>query len=236
LWLNTTCETDIAYCKHLQKQFSWIKTFDLTVPYAGNGSINSFFKLASDPNTIYIRLDDDIVYIEPTFIKKLVNKRKQDLLSPLIYPLIINNGNINSLMQQRNKLWANTPITIALNAQNELFYDPKLTEKLHLDFIKDVKQNNVSKYYIPDTSFTNFYRVSINCISWYGELIGKILPIHGDEEQFLSVTLPKQLQIPNALFGEAICAHFAFVTQREFLDKTNVLNEYKLIASSLNEN
>ena len=85
LWINTQNQEDIQYCKFLEKTNNWIKTIDLDNPYQGCLSIYTFFKHAEDLDSIYIRLDDDIVWLSENFIKNLSDFRIKNPKYFLVY-------------------------------------------------------------------------------------------------------------------------------------------------------
>jgi hypothetical protein len=47
-----------------------------------------------------------------------------------------------------------------------------------------------------------------------------------DEEKWLSEEKPREMQMPNCILGSALCAHFAFYKQRDWMDQTDVLRLY----------
>ena len=55
-------------------------------------NIFRFFKYASDPNSVYIRLDDDVLYLEPNFCKKMFNFRIENKEPFVVFGNIINNA------------------------------------------------------------------------------------------------------------------------------------------------
>lgn len=231
LWLNTTNKEDIDYCKGLESQNEWIKTIDLEVPYNSSRSIYSFFKYACDINTIYIRLDDDIVWMEKNFIKNLSLFRLNNPDYFLVYPNIINNAIIDHINQRFGSL--NIEDILSYNS-----FDPngwlneKISQKKHEYFIKHIYDMNTNKFKFGKWILNRYERVSINCISWFGEEFEKFYgKVEEDEEQWLSVIKPKEIEKYNIIYGEAICVHFAFYTQRHYLDKsTNILDLYKEIS------
>jgi hypothetical protein len=88
----------------------------------------------------------------------------------------------------------------------------------------------IEDYYIDDYTIDDYCRTSINCICWFGNTMKEIKnEVHGDEEQFLSVTYPKNNNAPNKIVGNIICSHFAYHTQRAFMDNTNILEIYKTL-------
>ena len=77
-------------------------------------------------------------------------------------------------------------------------------------------------------------RFSINCILWFGGEMAEFKgEVPGDDEEFLSCIKPTQLGKANCFNGDALIAHFAFGTQREGLDKMDILNRYGNILHEL---
>ena len=105
--------------------------------------------------------------------------------------------------------------------------DPYFAENVHLDFLSKYKNQT---FYIPNCYINNDERVSINVISWRGDEFSKFGGIvHGDEEHWLSVIKPQSINKFNKIIGNTLFVHYAFFTQRDYLDTTNILNEYKTI-------
>jgi hypothetical protein len=50
-----------------------------------------------------------------------------------------------------------------------------------------------------------------------------------DEEEYLTNIVTKNKNIVNCICGNALCSHYSYWTQKEFLDKTNILKKYKEI-------
>lgn len=237
LWLNTVNQDDINYCKKLEKNNKWIKTIDLDIPFNSNYSIHTFFKHACDPNKIYIRLDDDIVWLESNFIKKLSTFRYENPQYFLVYGNIINNAIVDHL----NQRFGNLKITkkIEYNALDfNGWANPEVAEEKHKMFLKNIFNNNIEKFKFKQWILDIYERVSINCISWLGSEFAKFNGIVGiDEEYWLSQVKPSELEKPNIIYGEVVCVHYAFHTQREHLNrKTNILSEYKFISELKNRN
>ena len=234
LWLNTDNISDINYCKELELSFPLIKTFPLTCPLDKNNSIYKFFVNCIDLDSVYVRLDDDIVYLEKDFCKKLFQFRKENSDPFLVYGNVINNSCISFLHQQKKLL--NVPgLQIEYNCMGNMWKssEAQYVEKMHNEFIKEVKlKKNAEFLHFEDPwIFKDYEHVSINCISWLGKTFASFDGNVGvDEERWLSCDKPKQLQTPNVVFGKAVCSHFSFYTQREHLDQTNLLEQYNSIS------
>ena len=187
-----------------------------------------FFKFAIDPDTIYIRLDDDVVWLEPNLIRKLSKFREQNTEPFLVYSNTINNAMMTYLHQRMNAI-DNSSLDIkveycAFDPQG--LKNPIVAEKVHNNFINKVKNNKLDDYKFKRWNLIGYETVSINCISWLGkdfkEFEGNV---HIEEEPWLSRTKPIELNSPNTIF-----AHFAFGPQREYLDRTDILQKYENLA------
>ena len=54
-----------------------------------------------------------------------------------------------------------------------------------------------------------------------------------DEEQWLSCDKPKEIQKPNIIFGDCLFVHYAFFTQVQYIDNTDILELYKDISINI---
>ncbi len=238
IWVNTTNKSDIAYFKQLEKEYKGFITLDerfLEERETGeNRNIYRFFDKCIDSDTIYIRLDDDIVYLQPDFIKLLATYRINNPDPFLVYGTILNNGVIDSIVQNLG-LYSSFPYFNYSCTDTIAFDDSHICENKHSYLL----HNYLLKLKTPPKLFEKwvlqrYERVSINCISWLGETFATFNGEVGeDEEAWLSMTHPEKTKNPNVVFGGAYCVHFAFGPQRDYLDKTNILSLYKQVAQYL---
>jgi hypothetical protein len=229
--MNTKVQEDIDYLHKLEKENDWIVCIECDVPVNGNSSIGSFIKNATDEDAIYIRLDDDVVYLEPNFIKELKEIRTMNEEPLIIYPNIINNAIISNL-HYRNNLIKYKSIPKYYVMDNIGWNDSEFALKLHAQFLNDlIIEKDINKWKSSYTKWMlyDFERVSINCICWFGKDMKDVVII-GDEEDYLSSILPRMRNRPAMIVNSPICAHFSFFTQRELLDKSGILEMYNTIS------
>lgn len=236
IWVNTNNNEDIQYFQYLHNKYSNFITLDYSAdkdPYKGNGgrAIHNFFKNTIDNNTIYIRLDDDIVWLEENFIKNLYNFRSNNPQYFLVYGNIINNAIIDHIHQRLGVL-PEKPVIGYGCMDHYGWWEPTMAEIKHKIFLDNLKNNTINKYKFSQWVLNAYERVSINAISWLGEEFAKFNgKVGGDEEQWLSVEKPTLLKKYNTIYGGALCSHFAFFTQRQYLDSTtDILEQYKNFA------
>lgn len=217
IWSNCKEYTDHMYVYHLAKEHPWIKLCPkpLNKKNTTMSVVDLFLDYILESNCLYIKIDDDIVFLERDLIKKVKEFRIQNPEPPVVYVNTINNGKCAYLHQQ-NGLLTDFP-KLSDSANNELWKSGELAYKLQKEFRKDLNACNHSKWYLKSQPING--RFSINCISWTSTSIPNIKDISGNEdEEWMTVDLPKILNKKNVLFGETVCQHFAYFPQR-LLDK-----------------
>lgn len=227
LWRNTNDQLDADYIYGLEIVDSRIKVIEPhSIQPGSNAAIRQFYKNCTDDKTIYIRFDDDVVFIESDFFYKFITFRVANPEYFLVFPNIINNAVCTYVQFTRGALnpaawihpWCMDPTT---------WGNPHFAEQLHRAFLSSVAENNVSHWYF-GPKLIALSRFSINCMAWFGRdfatFQGQVL---GDEEEFLSVIKPSELGRLNCIYGDAVVAHFAFHPQRKYLDCTDLLQMYE---------
>jgi hypothetical protein len=230
IWVNTDNDVDINYIQELNKVCDYIKLQYSEIPVDPNGShtatICKFFKKCIDEDSVYLRLDDDVVFIEKESIKKLFDFRIKNEQYFLVFGNILNNALITNLYQQRNIL-KNLPL-VTYNCEDEYGWrNGYFASDLHNIFLNKAVENKVSDFFIDNWELSNFERCSINVISWLGKTFKKFNGEVGNaEEIWLSSDKPKELNMPNIIFGNSLFSHYAFSPQRPILQQTNILERY----------
>jgi hypothetical protein len=232
IWLNTTDQNDISFFYKLSEIFDKIRIVEQPEGKVdGIKSINAFFKAATETDTIYIRLDDDIVWIEPDFFQKIVKFRIENPQYFLVAPLIINNALCTHILQNEKKIECTEYVRADVFDATGWRSD-KFALSLHRWFLNKLAEKSYTDIYCGRKPIA-LNRFSINCIAWFGETFqnfdGVVLE---DEEEFVTVTKPLELGMVNCFYCDTVIAHFAFFTQRRTLDKTTILSEYAEIADN----
>lgn len=230
--VNTSNTEDIGYCERLAgRNEDWIDTRYATGSDPGRGNLNIFRFLnefCSDPDAMYLRLDDDVVYLAPDFVRNMFAFREANPEYFLTYGNIINNSIISWIHQKRGNF--SYPVHSAYTCLCDVGWkDPKFAEQLHAAFVESPTD---PKWQFGTWIASDYDRISINAISWFGRELAEA-PVAEDEELWLSVLRPRELGRKNAINGDAVCAHFAYHTQREHLDAIDMLGRYAKLAPSL---
>jgi hypothetical protein len=263
LWFNVKHDEDRDYVLSLENEYTKIiRLFDKEHPGFGTPStIGYFFTSCCDPDSIYIRLDDDIVYVDIEGFKNLVEFRKADRTHFLVYPIIINNIFSSAFLQKYNAItypkssnlierWAARESSIRTT---EIAGRDVTTLRLHdyykgstfldslywadsqfCEFIHRKLLENITtpnKLYIQNIELSNHECMSIQAISWRGEDM-KGVPTE-EEESWLAYFNPKLTGKKNILFGTCVVGHYSHYNQLAALNRTDILDQYRKGADSL---
>ncbi|KAL9057975.1 MAG: hypothetical protein Q9206_002113 [Seirophora lacunosa] len=102
----------------------------------------------------------------------------------------------------------------------------------HYSFLENLEKDELARYNFGIWDY-QYERLSINMIAIWGDDIVDNLPFPEDDEQFLTVDLPKRLGRHSVMNGHAIASHYCFNAQRiddKGLEWTDILSRYQLYA------
>jgi len=102
-WLNTNVAEDIAYIHQLCAEHPdffrvCVKPFDASKTHGEN--IWKFFIDFAQPGTVYVRFDDDIVWMADDAVERIVRFRTEHPQPLLVLGNIVNNSNCSAAHQQ----------------------------------------------------------------------------------------------------------------------------------------
>jgi hypothetical protein len=234
-------EDDIAYAHELAERFPW---FHLKHRPAGvdlgNLPKQRYTGLAyremTDRDTVYVRLDDDVIYLHEHAIENLVRARL-DMPAPVaVFPIIFNNAICSHFLQACQKVplewgqvglycmdpvgWASGPFAVKLH---EL-----LLERIEGGTVEDL-------YLYQDFPIQPGTQFSVSCFASLGSMYADLphgpgVLVPDEEESFHTVHQPVATGVPNILRGNAIVSHWSFFTQHPFLNGTDLLERYRELA------
>jgi hypothetical protein len=236
LWVNTTDPADIKYMQEealKDPDFVKLEYLPDSVPHNGNLSIYTFFKNCQDPKTIYVRFDDDIIYIDTLeAFKNFLQYRIENPQYFLVYATILNNAVISHLLQRMGKLDMKAGYAGYECIDEVGWRDPLFAENIHHQILAWPSLNHL--HLGCNWLLAANERVSINCISWLGYDFSTFDGNVGhDEELWLSCEKPRADNRMNVIYGGFACVHYAFHTQRAHMDGTNVLSSYRKLLTKV---
>jgi hypothetical protein len=234
IWVNTTAKEDIDYMVYLKNNFNYIKLQYAEIPINGTASLPHYWRKCVDLDSIYLRLDEDIVYVHPNSLTKLYNKRLENEQPFLMYGNIVNNA-IHDFLYQKHGIIKPEPVFSYNYADSTGIHSSDFIKYLHELFLESYRNGTLDKFLIPDWELSHFERCSINVFSCTGKDFSTFGGnVAGGEEAWLSCVKPQSVNRPNMIYGDTLFVHFAFYTQRVFLEtSTNLLQQYKELSEKL---
>lgn len=218
LWVNTDDEDDIEYIYELEKENDKIKVFRVNGIIGHWGyTIFNFFKFADNLNTVYIRFDDDICFVEEGAVEKLANARlKNSWVNNLTEPFVISanvvNNTLGSAIHQEIGVLAKEAGIQTRTFNDATFCRADFFNLTHETFKNKLESGKLSDYYFPDMTLSDYQHFSINCFAFFAKDLMGITDM--EEEPYIYGKEPKRLNRPNMVKGDAIVVHLAYGSQR----------------------
>lgn len=196
-----------------------------------------FYKIISDKkfynNSIIIKCDDDILFIDINGLKNAIEQRIYDKKSFLIHSNCINN-NICCYYQKDNFKSIRNKLDIYPKGGilGPIFENPIYAYIMQYQFLHDCmnKIENIYEYYLKDIYINT--RISINFILLNGEDCKYLKNTKYDDEYELSSYYPEKLCRPNKIIGNFITCHYSYSMQEKILSRKK---ELKLMYNKLFE-
>jgi len=174
-------------------------------------------------DTVFLKLDDDIVYLDLDRLADFVAFRAAHPEYFLVSANVVNNGVCAYFQQQQGVIPA---------ALMELPYPERgfcgrlweradLAERLHDFFLDDPDRFRTEGTDVaPD-------RLSINCVSYLGADLDEMSAIGDDDEEELSVTIPRRLGRQNVIYRPMAASHLSFFSQEKAMGVARLLERYR---------
>lgn len=231
VWDNCRDVHDRAYVDSLEKKSGRIRILRREGANGSNRSINGFYAACTDPGAFYIKMDDDIVYLEENTASALLDAAVAEKGSHLWWsPLVVNNALCSWLLQQHGLLDTDRELTAQASCPTG-WKDPWFAAMLHRAFLTMLSRGQ--RIRLPKST-VSLSRYSINCIGFFGEDVVRYGPLfcpdHVSDEEWISAALPLRTGRFGRIVGETCVAHYSFYTQEHVLNTTDILDRYYQLA------
>ena len=222
-WIDTKESVEIENIKKLANCNNNIKIIE-------KSEKNCFFDNCIEENHIYIKIDEDICWMEDKSITNLIDFRITNPQYFVISGNIINNPMCDHIHHRmgHNK---DTPLP-AYECDNRFYINDNVSlEARHRNLLSAISKKTTKEYQFFQWLFFYHEKFNIDVISWFGEEFGKIaVPIHSNYEEYITVHKPKLNNQKNCMCGNALFLKFAYKEQISYMEKNNLLSTYKEIA------
>lgn len=245
IWLNTDDEQvdDLKWLKEQPDNFPWVRVIERPkdVERLHPKQLNSgyFYVNTTDKDTIYVRFDDDIVFIDDDFFYNLLDFRIDNPDYFLVMANIWNNAVTSFVAQRLGNIPASPVIEEPYCMDPVAWENPKFAETIHRVLQEHIAADTVSELFFDHADLNDASRFSISCFCFFGKdfakfggIVGQRKPgvVRFDEEIWLTEVYPTQQGKLNTICGSALVAHYSFMRQRPHLDTTDILENYRGIA------
>lgn len=249
LWLNTDPDQrrDLQYAAELAAQYPWIQLKKR--PPGGEFHRHKqmytgrFYVYTTDPDSIYLRFDDDIVYVHEDAIEQMVTQkiRRPHVLG--LFPIIWNNAICSWHLQNRDII----PEEFngeRLVVQSQYCMDPvgwadaDFAIGIHNILLDKIEKNAVPDLFMyQDVPLRPQQQFSVSCFAVAGKDYAALTPPgvldHYEEEHWLTVHRPEVVGKTNVILSDALVSHYSFFPQRKRLQETDILQRYREFSQKL---
>lgn len=225
LWANTRSDSDLDYIKSLEDKYDFIKVIHReSIPNRfkrTNTGICYFWDYVNDEDSIYVRFDDDIVYMEGDYIDTLVNFRIEHPQYSYVSGNVVNNGICDHINYRMGTLKSNHFVHYACYERTH--QNSPYVLGLHDQFIDRMESGTTQEMKSFDRwELSQYERIPINSVCWFGRdwadhgvslLTGKL--DNSKEESYFTTVFPRSLRKLAAICGQALCTHLSYKAQHK---------------------
>lgn len=249
VWENTQQQEDLEYIHSQADDFLRPVPLPTQFKFIANPvqhNTGRFYLNTTDEDTIYIRFDDDIVYIHPEAIKNLVDFTLDNEEYFIVFANIWNNAIISYIHQHiYENIGKEYGVVEELYCMDEVGWkSPEFAEYIHNILLDHIEKGTTEELFFDKYELDNV-KFSISCFAFRGKDFAKFHGFLGrhqygnnpgslDEELWLTQNYPNEHGLKNAICGSALVSHLTFFPQkRHLLDNTDIQDRYYELAKQL---
>lgn len=247
---NTNNVSDLKYLESLKDKFAKIRYIDLPeeVRRDKHFAWKYMYRFMQDEDSIYFKMDDDVIYIEPGYFEKTLQFRCEHPEYLCIFPVIVNNPYCCTLLKEHPLMFANLN---KYDLQRAYFYSGKYGALIHKLFLMDpynerwklenhefgreavlFQNKNHEENVQRMVPWDYVIRPGINSICYFGKMFKdlnvaeRIKGCYSDE-LFLMYNVLKDNSLKHCILGNTLVSHFAFSGQKGLRNRKDILDAYR---------
>lgn len=219
-----------------------------------------FYEYMTSPDTVYIRLDDDMIYVHEDAIERLATHRIEHPAGVASFPVMWNNSIISWYAQQAGVIPApmsESPLAATASRFEyvETYIWPRVGGPYCMDPVgwadgrfavaihrllldKAMNGNAADLFLYQDFPVSLGMQFSVSTFAALGSMYaalpdgpGVLVPY--EEEHWHTVHQPSVLAEPNIIVGDALVSHYTFFPQRAIVAASDVLKCYRELAEKV---
>lgn len=235
IWINTdganperesaaqNASGDLAWLRSLPDQWDKCVLYELPAgaerKYPKQLNTGKFYAYTLEPETLYFRFDDDIVYIDDGYFESMVSFRTEYHEHPLVYGNIINNAVTSYVHQQLGHFDKEHGVVESEYCMDMVGWQSgPFAKYVHETLLNHIEAGTTSELFfgrhdLPGTRF------SISNFCFTGGRMRTMRPEIDDEEIWLAERIPRRDGICNTINGGALVAHYCVDEDTEILTR-----------------
>lgn len=244
-------ENDLRFAYTLARQFPWIKIKDRPAGYPRRHpkqrNTGYFYLYMTDPETVFVRFDDDIVYVHEDAVERLVSSAVGRPESACSFPVMWNNSIISWFAQKNGIIpaagdvsdsgwvWPEVGGPYCMDAVG--WANGRFAVEIHhllLCALED-RENMEKFFFYQDFPVNLGQQFSVSVFASLGSMYAGLdrpgLLVPDEEESWHTVHRPRTTGNPNIVVGDALVSHYTFNPQRRVVLASNTLERYAALAS-----
>jgi len=256
LCLNTDADQieDLRYAYALARRFPWIKIQErpagLPRLHPKQRNTGYFVRYMTDPDAVFVRLDDDIVYVHDNAVDRLVRHKLSTPGSVASFPIMWNNAIVSWFLQQAGVI----PAAGTQDAETDGYRWPRVggpycmdpvgwadgrfAVQLHRLLLDRIGANRVEECFLyQDFPLQLGMQFSVSTFAALGAMYAELeepgVLVPYEEESWHTIHQPRKIGQPNMIVGDALVSHYTFFPQKQIVQSTDVLARYRALATEL---
>jgi len=257
LCLNTDPDQaeDLAYAYELARSHDWISLKERPVGrqrrHPKQRNTGYFYEYMTDRDTVFLRIDDDIVYLHQDALERLAVHRLQAHGGVASFPVMWNNSIISWYAQQAGVIPAAGSVDLALPLDGPAYTWPAVggpycmdavgwadgrfavaLHRLLLDRVAAGAAEDLFLYQDYQLPLNMQFSVSVfaSLGSMYADLPEPGVLVPYEEEHWHTVAQPAAIGQPNSIVGDALVSHLTFFPQKPIVMATDIVDRYRALA------
>lgn len=245
LYMNTDPDQhqDVLYAQWLASTYEWIHLKERPagerVLHPKQLNTGRYYRYAIEPDTVYIRLDDDIVYVHEDAMARLAHAK---IHSPatVCFPLIWHNAICSFWLQNMGK------IPLEYGRVREAYCmdptgwgDAQFAEKIHRRLLDHIRADAVDELFLHhDIQLPIGLQFSVSCFAANSDLYRQLDPPghlpYEEEETWHTIHETHRSGRANMIIGNALVSHLSFFPHTHYIRReTDILDQYRELAEAL---
>lgn len=243
LCLNTDPDqvSDLRYAYKLAKENDFIKIKDRPagIPRLSPKQQNTgaFYRYMTDRDTTFVRFDDDIIYIHPDAIGRLVQAKAEMPHTMCVFPIIWNNAICSWFSQKLGHIPTEYGVVQRPYCMDQVGWaDPQFAVRIHRLLLDKIEADTVDElFWYQDYSLQLGQQFSVSCFASAGadyadlQQPGVLVPF--EEESWHTIHRTRAVGQPNMIIGRALVSHYTFFPQGAVVRATDILDRYRVLAA-----